>query len=268
MNTKVRTKRENNTKYVSLSPYSRKLKQKSVIEFMNNHSVPPCFQPIFSIREGKIYGYELAIAPKNNPAGKMHASFLNNKRTIIPIPLKYLCTEEITHWIMNRKDVSLFFKVSIQTFISHSPLTSLLNKLSARWGIPRKQMVFEITGKTIIPDYDIFKQIVAYYQEDGYRIAINNFDAGYNNLKLLSIIEPDFIKIGAHCLSKADQSSAKRNLFDRIITTCRKAGIQVIAAQIEEEEDLERILGMDIELLQGKYLHTKELFRINKIPLQ
>ena len=254
MNAKVRTKRKNNKKCVSLSPYSSKIGQKSVIEFRNNHSVPLCFQPIFSVREGKIYGYELSIASKNNPTGKMHASPLNNKRMNTPIPLKYLCTEEITHWIMNCKDVSLFFKVSMQTFISHSPLTGLLNKLSERWEIPKKQMVFEITGKTLIPDYDIFKQIVAYYQEDGYRIAIDNFDAGYNSLKLLSIIEPDFIKIGAHCLSKADQSSANVNLFDRVITTCRKVGIQVIAAQIEEEEDLGRILGMDIELLQGNYL--------------
>ena len=254
MNAKVRTKGKNNKKCVSLSPYSGKIRQKSAIEFRNSHSGPLYFQPIFSIREGKIYGYELSIASKKNPAGKIHASSLINKRMNTPIPLKYLCTEEITHWIMNCKDVSLFFKVSIQTFISHSPLTGLLNKLSERWEIPKKQMVFEIPGKTIIPDYDLFKQIVAYYQEDGYRIAIDNFDAGYNCLKLLSIIEPDFIKIGAHCLSKADQSSANANLFDRVITTCRKAGIEVIAAQIEGEEDLERILGMDIELLQGRHL--------------
>lgn len=254
MNAKVRRKRKNNKKSVSLSSCFRKPRQKSIIEFRNNHSVPFCIQPIFSIKEGKIYGYELAIAFKNNPADKMHASSLNNKRINTPIPLKYLCTEEITHWIMNCKYVSLFFKVSMQAFISHSPLTGLLNKLSERWGIPRKQMVIEIPGKTLIPDYDIFKQIVAYYQEDGYRIAIDNFDAGYNGLKLLSIIEPDFIKISAHCLSKAAQSSANGNLFDRIITTCRKARIEVIAAQIEEEDDLERIMGMEIELLLGKQL--------------
>lgn len=254
MNAKVRTKRKNNKKYVSLSPCFRKPRQKSAIESRNNHSVPLCLQPIFSVREGTIYGYELAIASKNNPAGKMGASSLNNKRTNTPIPLKCLFTEEITHWIMRCNHVSLFFKVSMQTFISHSPLTGLLNKLSERWKIPKKQMVLEITGKTLIPDYDLFKQIAAYYQEDGYRIAIDNFDAGYNSLKLLSIIEPDFIKIGAHCLSKADRSSANGNLFDRVIATCRKAGIEVIAAQIEKEEDLERVLGMDIGLLQGNYL--------------
>ena len=90
MNAKVRTKRKNNKKYVSLSPYSRKLKQKSVIEFRNNHSVPLYFQPIFSIREGKIYGYELAIASKNNPAGKIHGYSLINKRINTPIHLTFL----------------------------------------------------------------------------------------------------------------------------------------------------------------------------------
>jgi EAL domain-containing protein (putative c-di-GMP-specific phosphodiesterase class I) len=253
MNAKIRTKRKNSKKYVSLLPCFRKPGQKNAIGFGNNQSVPLCFQPIFSIRKGTIYGYELEIAFKNNPTGKMCASSLNNKRINTPIPLKYLFTEEITHWIMNCKDVSLFFKVSMQTFISHSPLTDLLKKLSQRWKIPKKQMVFEISGKTLIPDYDIFKQIAAYYQEDGYRLAIDNFDTGYNCLKLLSIIEPDFIKIGAHCLSKADKSSANANLFNRVITACRKAGIEVIAAQIEEEEELERILGMDIELLQGRH---------------
>ena len=148
MNAKVRTKGKNNKKCVSLSPYSSKIRQKSVIEFRNSHSVPLCIQPIFSIREGKIYGYELAIASKNNPAGKIYASFSNNKRINTPIPLKYLCKEEITHWIMNCKDVSLFFKVSMQIFISHPPFTGLLNKLSERWKIPKKQSTDRRSGRS------------------------------------------------------------------------------------------------------------------------
>ncbi len=83
---------------------------------------------------------------------------------------------------------------------------------------------------------------------------------------MLSIIEPDFIKIDKHCVLNRDKAEVDFNLVDRIITTCHRVGIKVIAKDIERKEELERVLGMDIELLQGYYLGEPSLF-LNDEPV-
>src|SRR5208337_3285029 len=47
----------------------------------------------------------------------------------------------------------------------------------------------------------------------------------------------------------------KFNLVDSIATACHRMGIKVIAEGIEQTEELESVLNMGIELLQGYLLH-------------
>ncbi|MBV6341885.1 EAL domain-containing protein [Candidatus Magnetobacterium casensis] len=85
----------------------------------------------------------------------------------------------------------------------------------------------------------------------GYKIAIDDFGAGYGGLKMLSIIEPDFVKIDRHFISNMDKALVKYNLVDAIATACHRLGIKVIAEGIETEHELRLVVNMDIELLQG-----------------
>ena len=95
---------------------------------------------------------------------------------------------------------------------------------------------------------------MAYYRERGYKIAIDDFGAGYGGLKMLSVIEPDFVKIDRHFISNIDKAIVKFNLVDSIASACHRIGIKIIAEGIEQEEELKVVMNMGIDLLQGYYL--------------
>jgi diguanylate cyclase (GGDEF)-like protein len=64
-------------------------------------------------------------------------------------------------------------------------------------------------------------------------------------------LEPDFVKIDRHFVHEIDRAIVKRNLVDSIATACHRLGIQVIAEGIEDEEDLNAVLDMGIDFVQG-----------------
>ncbi|MBI1811658.1 MAG: GGDEF domain-containing protein, partial [Nitrospirae bacterium] len=87
------------------------------------------------------------------------------------------------------------------------------------------------------------------------KIAIDDFGAGYGGLKMLSMIEPDFVKIDRYFISNIDKATVKFNLVDSMASACHRLGIKVIAEGIEQEEELKTVMNMGIALLQGYYLH-------------
>jgi diguanylate cyclase (GGDEF)-like protein len=130
----------------------------------------------------------------------------------------------------------------------------ITDELADKWSISKERIVLEITEETAIRNCKLFKDTIVYYKKRGYKIAIDDFGAGYGGLKMLSIIEPDFIKIDRHFISNIDKAAVKFNLVDSIASACHRLGIKVIAEGIEQGEELKVVMNMGIELLQGYYL--------------
>jgi hypothetical protein len=86
---------------------------------------------------------------------------------------------------------------------------------------------------------------------------------------MLSVLEPDFVKIDRHFFKDSPKSSINFNLIDAIATACHRIGIEVIAEGIETEKDLQICRDIGIELVQG-YLIARpaaELVRFEELRL-
>jgi diguanylate cyclase (GGDEF)-like protein len=124
-------------------------------------------------------------------------------------------------------------------------------ELVAQLGIPLDKIVFEITEESAVSDYDLFARAVAFYRDQGFQIAIDDFGVGYGGLKMLAVIEPDFVKIDRHFIHNIERVVVRRNLVDSIATACHRLGIKVIAEGIENDADAAVLLDMGVEFLQG-----------------
>ena len=130
----------------------------------------------------------------------------------------------------------------------------ITDELVEDMGLSKERIIIELTEESAIKDYNLFNRAIERYRGRGYRIAIDDFGTGYGGLKMLSMIEPDFVKIDRYFISNIDQAAVNFNLVDSITTTCHRMGIKVIAEGIETEEELKAVSNMGIELLQGYYL--------------
>ncbi|HMJ11787.1 MAG TPA: EAL domain-containing protein [Polyangiaceae bacterium] len=90
----------------------------------------------------------------------------------------------------------------------------------------------------------------------GFRIAIDDVGAGYAGLSSFSILEPDLIKFDVGLVRDVDHALGKRCVMRSMITVCRELGIEVIAEGVETRAELDTLVDLGCDVLQG-YLFAR-----------
>lgn len=216
------------------------------------------FQPIYSARDGSVFGYEaLTRTIGANPFERIDEIFRHAILTDTICTLDYHCRENALRTAAQlgakEKDFFLFINVCPEVLMAPEHYPGLTDLFSDKWGIPKERIVLEITEESSINNYKLFRDSVHYYKNRGYRIAIDDFGAGHGGLKMLSMIEPDFVKIDRHFISNIDKANIKYNLVDAVTTACHRIGIQMIAEGIERQDEHKIIQNLGIDYLQGYY---------------
>ncbi len=236
------------------SPYKRE-----IIELIERNTLGVHFQPIIASRNGKVYGYE-ALTRINSLSSFSDVAelFRRAKEANVISALDVLCRSnalrEAALLGIREKEAYLFINVCPETVMSPSHVVGKTDEIAEEWGLPKDRIILELTEETAIENYKLFKEAIAYYKGQGYKIAIDDFGSGHGGLKMLSIIEPDFVKIDRHFISNIDRAMIKYNLVESMATACHRIGIKVIAEGVEREEEQNIVLNMGIEFLQGYYL--------------
>ena len=230
-----------------------------LLDILDSDALTAFFQPIFSSKNGKVYGYEaLARINATTPLGSMHTLFKKAIQNGVISTFDVRCRENAIKQAaingINTQDAYLFINICPETLTDPAHRASITEEIAAEWGVQKDRIILEITEESAIQNYELFKRALGYYKGKGYKIAIDDFGAGYGGLKMLSVIEPDFIKIDRHFISNINLAMIKFNLVDAIVIACHRIGIKVIAEGIENEQELETVLNLGIELMQGFHL--------------
>lgn len=240
--------------------------RQEILELLRYNRLTSWFQPIFSTRTGKIYGYEALtrLIDPHRDTGSIGDLFARAQAEHLTPWLDMLCQENAfrraVELDMLNSEACLYVNVCPESLMYQD-----FSAESAGSAINREKVVLEITEQEAIRNYDLFKQAVDGYRDKGYKIAIDDFGAGYGGLKMLSIIAPDFVKIDRHFISNIKQDSFKYNLVDAFATVCHKLGIAVIAEGIEQQDELDTIADFGIEFAQGFYLERPTPFLSHRV---
>ncbi|HMD13420.1 MAG TPA: bifunctional diguanylate cyclase/phosphodiesterase, partial [Bacteroidota bacterium] len=216
------------------------------------------YQPIFSSKDGSVFGYEsLARVADVEKSSFLDARQLFNKAAEYNLAsqLDVRCRENALRNAarLSIADTSalLFVNICPEALLHDFDDVCKIDILIEELGLRKDRIVLEVNEENVISNFAFFKKTIDYYNKNGYKLAIDNFGAGYGGLKMLSIIEPNFVKIDRHFISNIDKAIVKFNLVDAVTTACHRMGIRVVAGGIETKEELEVLLNLDCELLQG-----------------
>ena len=89
------------------------------------------------------------------------------------------------------------------------------------------------------------------YKKHGLRVAIDDFGAGHSGLSLLSVFQPDLIKIDRALIQNLHERPTSRSIVRSIVQVCKELGITVIAEGIEMEQEMQVLCDMGISRMQG-----------------
>lgn len=231
-----------------------------ILELLSNGSLTTYFQPIVSSKDGAVYGYEaLARIKQSNGSVNIGELFkkaiLTNTISSLDIRCRENAISIASSFGINHINAYLFINVYPEALANLDHNIEITDDLAKRFEIPREKIIIEVTEEGIVYNYDSFKAVVMCYKKKGYKIAIDDFGAGYGGLKILSMVEPDFVKIDRYFISNMDKSVTDFNIVSSIVSICHKIGSNVIAEGVEQKKELEMAMDMGITLLQGYYLH-------------
>lgn len=125
--------------------------------------------------------------------------------------------------------------------------------LSETGGAGSSQVVFEITERASIPDFERVRRVLNTLRGRGYRFAIDDLGAGYASLNSIAHLGAEFIKIDMALVRGVDQSERKSNLIRSMVEFAHRDGIEVIAEGVETAEEAAAVTALGCDMLQGYY---------------
>lgn len=217
-------------------------------------TVHTLFQPIVSLQNGHIHGYE---ALSRGPVGTsfyspVHLfSFAEKEGCLYRLEklARELAIQNATPLLSH--DEKIFINISAQVIYDPNFTPGHTISLLSEYNLSPEQIVFEITERSAIHDFAAFREVLYHYRQQGFKIAIDDAGAGYSSLQAISELTPDYIKVDRSLIQHIDQKEVKQSILEAFVTFAQKTNAQLIAEGIETKEELKQVISLGIDYAQG-----------------
>lgn len=226
------------------------------MEMLKNGSVSTLFQPIISLKDGSLLGYEaLSRGPKEtyfeNPEKMFEFARMYGRLW----ELEFLCRIKALENISKcDPGFYIFLNVDPNTINDEKFKKGFTKEFLKNFDINPESIVFEITEKNSVSDFKSFKGTIDNYKEQGYKIAIDDTGSGYSGLKLITEIHPHYLKLDMTLIRNIDKDGIKHSLIKTFHDFCQTADIKIIAEGIENENELNALIDIGIDYGQGYFI--------------
>ncbi|MFF7708086.1 EAL domain-containing protein [Pseudomonas sp. NPDC007930] len=223
---------------------------------INGNGIHSLFQPIVSLSERRILGYEaLSRGPSNSPLHSPINLFTVARQTGRLSELEVACRQSACKQFSGQRlEGKLFLNVSPESLLEPIHPSGLTLQLLQRFGLTPAQVVIELTEQTPTDDFQLLSTALHHYRAMGFTIALDDLGAGYSSLRLWSELRPDYVKIDRHFIENIHQDAVKREFVGSILQIARTSRAQVVAEGIEQIEELAVLSEMGVDLIQGYLL--------------
>ena len=102
-----------------------------------------------------------------------------------------------------------------------------------KYQISPYQIVLELTEKEATTNIAHFDQLIDHYRLQGFRIAVDDAGTGYNSLKTLVSVKPEFIKLDKSLIRNIEKHPEQQNFVELLLEFAGQTDTIVIAEGIE-----------------------------------
>jgi diguanylate cyclase (GGDEF)-like protein len=227
-----------------------------LMQILNNEEIKTVFQPIVSLKDGKVHGYEaLSRGPKDTmleqPAALFDIARLHNKLW----ELEFLCRlKAIENASKFFPDSKIFLNVDPAIINDDKFKQGFTKEYLTRYNIDVQNIVFEITERNTIRDYRAFRKTIDNYKNQGYSIAIDDLGSGYSGLTTIAEIHPHYIKLDMNLIRNIDKDGLKFAMIKTFYEFACIADMKIVAEGIETENELSALIEIGVDFGQGYYI--------------
>src|SRR5688572_14671014 len=217
------------------------------------------YQPLVSLRSGRITGLEALVRWKHPDRGLVHpADFIpvaEETGLIVPIG-RWVMLEacrQIREWQKSHprsEALTIGVNLSVKQF-SQPDLIDMLTQVIETTGVDPSSLRLEITESAIIDKGKFATSILSQIRELGPQVYLDDFGTGYSSLSYLHGLPIDAIKIDRAFVSSMDTDDKNLRLVRTILTLAEIVGVRAEAEGISTAEQLRELRALNCAQGQG-----------------
>ena len=236
------------------------------------------YQPIFSLREGSIFGLE-ALIRWPRPDG----SFVPAEE-FIPVAERSGLINHLGWWTMEEAarqvqewhaqlpgvpPVVVMVNIPGKLF-SEPELVPTAVRILEKTGLSPEYLHLEITETSAMSDLEQSLKTLQALKEVGVHIHVDDFGTGYSSLSYLHRFPVDSLKVDRSFVSRMTEGPEQLAIVRTVVDLAKSLGLSVVAEGVETPEELVLIRGMGCDYIQGwlfaKAMEPSEASRIIENP--
>lgn len=214
------------------------------------------FQPIVSVKDAEIFGYELLMRPDvpelKSPMAVLRLAKEQGKLHHIE-RLTWFCGMKSARRYMERGMIDQKHKLFINSIASQKMDLVERQHIIDNYTDMLPQVVLELTeAEDNNQEYTQMK--MAFIRGNGGQVAIDDYGTGYNSELALVNIPCEYVKLDASFVRNVDKDANKQALVKGLMSYARLRGIEILAEGVETRAEMETMIAYGVDYLQGFYL--------------
>ncbi len=214
----------------------------------------PCFQPIISVVNGRIVGYEALARKYDDQKNIVSAGTLFSSGRIPAEQLRELDRQLRWQALQQFSSLQSQFYLALNisaawidyvTDIKELPTLRMLEKLN----IDRSRIIIEISEAEA--DIHKLKEVVGIYRRNGLTVAVDDFGAGFSQLERVMLLNPDVIKIDVRLFKKAAKGGVAKEIVQLLTRFGKRLGSQIVCVGVETDDEFMFGLNSGAQFMQG-----------------
>lgn len=238
-------------------------------DIVKNQRIKAVYQPIVSLRDGKVIGYEALsriVDPKEITDTEELFVLAGMYGKIWE--LEQLCRIKILEnysKFKNANNTKIFLNVNPRVIYEKDFHAGFTKGTLDKYGISLENVIYEVTERNSTDNLKGFKEVIKHYKDQGYKIAIDDAGSCYSGLNLICDLAPHYVKLDMTLIRGINDDYIKKAMVRSLAEFADLTGSQLIAEGIENEDELITLLKLGVHNGQGYFLArpNEELKEIN-----
>jgi EAL domain-containing protein (putative c-di-GMP-specific phosphodiesterase class I) len=204
------------------------------------------FQPIVDLRLRRVYAFEALARPKS----RLFAS---------PVEMFDVAVQagRIAELGRHHRQIAVQRCPGYRLFLNVNA-----NEFDYGWLVRPDDPIFhhrwhvtlEITESVPIKYFSQCHSVLAEIRKKGVELAIDDFGAGFSNVKYIADLRPEIVKFDRELIAGVAPATDQARLLDSLVRLCHEMGAKVIAEGIETKVELDTVIALGVDYGQGYLL--------------
>jgi EAL domain-containing protein (putative c-di-GMP-specific phosphodiesterase class I) len=160
---------------------------------------------------------------------------------------------QCSNWRQAGHELAIAVNVSARSLLDLS-FPDQIDGLLARWEVPARLLIVEITESTIMADPTHALEILGRLDTMGVQVAIDDFGTGYSSMAHLKILPVHELKVDRSFVSQMTSNTSDAVIVRSTVDLGRNLGLRVVAEGVEDQRTLRELDALGCHAIQGYYV--------------